>query len=480
MPRNPSCDTGEMDTPPPGDLVELFARSTATLVFDDGPSWPAADLAASAPAVSRWLGERGVSPGDRVAIRMGNGADYVRALLGCADSGVVAVSVNTRYSSDEVIDLVVRSGAVLTIESGDLPPASTSSGDRSRPGRIDDPFVVLTTSGTTSKPKMVLHHQRSHVEHALDVAAAAGYRNDDVVMVAMPLCGTFGLSSLLAAIAGDTRTIVTDYDTARAAASIEHERVTCLNGSDDMFHRLLEHGTDLSSIRFGGHARFNTSLDGIVERSEAAGAQLVGLYGMSEVQALFAMRSPRGEIAERERSGGRLSSPRAEYRIVDGELQLRGPSLFAGYLAEGGAAVDTELTARHVVDGWFRTGDLATADDDRSFEYVTRMSDVLRLGGFLVSPTEIEGVLTEVDGVAAAQVVAVDRPQGTRPVAFVIADEGVTVDEQAAIATCRDRLAIYKVPIRVITVAEFPTTPSANGTKIQKTRLRDLALAALG
>ena len=107
-------------------------------------------------------------------------------------------------------------------------------------------------------------------------------------------------------------------------------------------------------------------------------------------------------------------------------------------------------------------------------------SDVLRLGGFLVSPTEIEGVLTEVDGVAAAQVVAVDRPQGTRPVAFVIADEGVTVDEQAAIATCRDRLAIYKVPIRVITVAEFPTTPSANGTKIQKTRLRDLALAALG
>ena len=311
------------------------------------------------------------------------------------------------------------------------------------------------------------------------MANAAGYGQRDVIMVAMPLCGTFGLSSFLAAVAGGARVVVTDYDTARTATLIEQERVTCVNGSDDMFHRLIEHGADLSSIRLGGYARFNSSLEGVVGRAAEAGARLVGLYGMSEVQALFAMRSPDGDERERERAGGRLSSPRAEYRVVDGELQLRGPSLFAGYLTEGGAGVDVELTRRHLDDGWFCTGDLASPDDARTFEYVTRMGDVLRLGGFLVSPAEIEGVLTEVDGVIAAQVVAIERPQGARPVAFVVAGEGVTVDEQIAIAACRERLAIYKVPIRVFTVEAFPTTPSANGTKIQKSKLRELALAAL-
>ena len=469
-----------MAPPAPRDLLELFAASPSTIVFDDGSSWTAPELAAAASDVAGWLGAQGVVTGDRVAVRMNNRLDYVRALLGCALTGAVVVSVNTRYSADEVDELVTRSGAVRTVEAGDLPPTAPPSGPASHDGmsRADSPFVVFTTSGTTSRPKLVLHHQRSHVEHAVDVAASAGYRTDDVVMVAMPLCGTFGMSSLLAAVAGGSRVLVTDYDTADTARLIERERVTCLNGSDDMFHCLLEHGTDLSSIRLGGYARFNTSLDGIVARAEAAGCRLVGLYGMSEVQALFAMRPPDSAVVDRERAGGRLSSPRAEYRIVDGELQLRGPSLFAGYLAEGGAEVDAELTARHVVEGWFATGDLATADDD-GFEYVTRMGDVLRLGGFLVSPAEIEGVLTTLAGVAAAQVVAVERPQGARPVAFVVAEAGAAVDEHEAIAACRDRLAIYKVPIRVLTVEEFPTTASANGTKIQKTKLRELALAAL-
>ena len=273
--------------------------------------------------------------------------------------------------------------------------------------------------------------------------------------------------------------IVTDYDTERAARTIERERVTCVNGSDDMFHRLLEHGADLSTIRLGGYARFNSSLDAIVERAAAAGATLVGLYGMSEVQALFSVRSTDAPASERVRPGGRLVSPRAAYRVVDDELQLRGPSLFAGYLAEGGDAIDTELTAAHHLDGWFRTGDVAATDGDRTFEYVTRMGDVLRLGGFLVSPAEIESALMEVDGVEAVQVVAVDRPEGARPVAFVIVQPGATIDEASAIGHCRDALAIYKVPVRVLEIDEFPTTPRGNVTKIKKAELLRIDAAIL-
>jgi len=301
---------------------------------------------------------------------------------------------------------------------------------------------------------------------------------DDIVLAVMPFGGTFGLTSLTAALAGSCKIVVTNFDAEATGDLIADRRVTVVNGSDDMFHRLLERGADLSSIRLGGYGRFNTSLDGIVARAAGAGATLTGLYGMSEVQALFSLRDPSGDAADRSRAGGTLVSPRAAYRIVDGELQLRGPSLFAGYLAEGGATIDHDLTSRHFDDGWFRTGDLAEPDGDDRFEYVARIGDVLRLGGFLVSPAEVEAVLLQIDGVLAAQVVAVDRPGGARPVAFVIAPDGV--DEADTIGHCRELLARYKVPVRVITIEEFPTTASANGTKIQKNKLRAIAAAELG
>lgn len=458
------------------DVVELFARSGSALRFDDGTEMAAAELAEQGRRVATWLSDRGFEFGDRLAVQMPNDADYLRLLLACATGGFVAVSVNTRYSDAEVSDLVQRTGA-RTAHLDDDPDGWRACRLLDHTGSGDDPFVVFTTSGTTSKPKLVLHRQRSIVDHAGDAATGFGLSPEDVVLAVMPFGGTFGLTSLTAAVARSCRIVITNFDVQRTADLIATERITCVNGSDDMFHRLLQHGADLSSIRLGGYARFNTSLDGIVERAAASGATLAGLYGMSEVQALFAVRNPRADAATRSRAGGTLVSPGAAYRVVEGELQLRGPSLFAGYLAEGGASIDTELTSRHFDDGWFRTGDLAEPDGDREFEYVARIGDALRLGGFLVNPAEIETALLAVPGVSAAQVVGVDRPGGARPVAFVIAPDGV--DEPAAIEHCRRHLARYKVPVRVISIDAFPTTASANGTKIQRNKLRQLAAGAL-
>ena len=454
----------------------MFETSTARLQFADGHERSASELAHEGRRVATWLTERGLRHGDRVGLRLPNGPDYVRLLLGCAAGGFVAVCVNVRYSPAEVSELLERTGAHA------VELAHGAHGWRAQPpiepiGEPDDPFAVFTTSGTTSRPKLVLHRQQSIADHAHDAAAGFGYGPDDTVLVVMPLGGTFGLTSLMAAVAGGGRVIVADFDVDATAHLIAGERVTCVNGSDDMFHRLLEHGADLASIRLAGYARFNTSLDGIVGRAQAAGATLTGLYGMSEVQALLSVRDPAGTVQQRSRAGGTLVSPSASYRVVDGELQLRGPSLFAGYLADGGERIDEALTNRHFDQGWFRTGDLAEPDGPRTFEYVARMGDVLRLGGFLVSPAEVEQVLLQLDGVDAAQVVAVDRPGGARPVAFVVAPGGV--DESAAIIHCHERLARYKVPVRVIAIDEFPTTPSANGTKIQKVKLRAIAATAL-
>ena len=246
-----------------------------------------------------------------------------------------------------------------------------------------------------------------------------------------------------------------------------------IHGSDDMFHRLLATEFDLSSIETSGYARFNSALDGIVERCDQRGVPLAGLYGMSEVQALFAFRGAPGRpVEERWRAAGELVSEHAQRRVVDDELQLQGPSLFEGYLADGGDEIDTELTASAFDGPWFKTGDLAIEDGPRSFEYVTRMGDVMRLGGFLVAPAEVEGVLMTLPAVDQAQVVAVGRESGARPVAFVILAPGCELDERQVIDHCAQTLAKFKCPVRVAALDAFPVTDGPNGVKIQRAKLR--------
>jgi fatty-acyl-CoA synthase len=116
-------------------------------------------------------------------------------------------------------------------------------------------------------------------------------------------------------------------------------------------------------------------------------------------------------------------------------------------------------------------------EDEVTFEYLARLGDVLRLGGFLVNPAEIEECLLSQEGVDAVQVVGVDLSSGPKAVAFVVSEQ--IIDAQKLRNECRNRLASFKVPALIIQLQEFPTTESANGTKIQKVRLRDIAIEAL-
>jgi fatty-acyl-CoA synthase len=482
------------------EFLDLLARSGSSVEVDDGVL-TGPDLVAAGRDLAESWGRSGLRPGDRIGLWLANGRCYLEGLAACAAGGYVAVSVNTRWSPVEAEALLARSGARwLRSADGDRPVTAATGADPIAPFDDGDrPFVVFTTSGTTSRPKMVVHGQRPIVVHGHDAAAGFGYCADDVelgpIMVVMPLCGVFGLTSFVAAVAAGAPIIMpSTIDPVAIARRVEQDRIRAMNGSDDLFHRMLEAGGgrfDLSSLETGGYARFNTSLDGIVERAERRGMILTGLYGMSEVQALYSVRDPHGDASERQQAGGTVVSDRARARVVDGELQLRGPSLFAGYLSEGGASIDAALTAAAFTDAtldggaWFRTGDAAEmqqpVDGRDTFVYQARLGDVLRLGGFLVAPAEIEAALIDFPGIDAAQVVAVDLPTGARPVAFVTGPCSVDLnfDEEAAIDHCAARLARFKVPIRVLPVGEFPTTPSANGTKIQKVKLREQAAAVL-
>jgi fatty-acyl-CoA synthase len=153
---------------------------------------------------------------------------------------------------------------------------------------------------------------------------------------------------------------------------------------------------------------------------------------------------------------------------------MTGPSRMVEYLD------DPEATAAALTgDGYVRTGDLAVLEPDGGFEFLARMGDALRLGGFLVSPAEIEAEVVDLAGVEAAQVVAVNADGRNRAVAFVLLEAGAPFDEADARARCAARLADFKRPARIIPLDAFPVTDSANGLKIQRAKLRALAAAAL-
>ena len=135
-----------------------------------------------------------------------------------------------------------------------------------------------------------------------------------------------------------------------------------------------------------------------------------------------------------------------------------------------------EATAEALTpDGYVRTGDLGQLEADGSFTFLSRMGDVLRLSGFLVNPLEIETHIQKLPGIDDCQTIAVPRPDGVRAVSFVILKPGAALDEAAVIAHCKRGLANYKVPLRVFAIDDFPKTPSPNGFKIQRSKLREMA-----
>lgn len=515
-------------------LLARRAASGAPALIDRGRPLSFAGLADESRRAARGLRSLGVGAGDRVAIWLPNVPAWLATFFACAQLGAIAVSVNTRFRSHELADILRRSRAkVLVFWPGfkgidfagvleDCDPAalehlesivaygetqatpfSGAAGkwtiaytalvggaplaDSSAAPRAG--CAIFTTSGTTKAPKFVLHDQRTVLAHASDVMHGFGIDAGATVLCIPPLCGVFGFNTALAALVAGRPTVMAPvWEAEQAARDIVAHGITHANGTDEAAAQLLSvRDADFTSVRFFGYAAFNPAHADIVQRADARGLKLVGLYGMSEVQALFARQDENQPAAERMLGGGRPVSPLARIRVRDpetgkvlehgaqGELEFVAPSSrMVEYLG------DAEATRQAITqDGYFRSGDLGYTLADGRFVYLARIGDALRLGGFLVSPAEIEAVVQGARGVAACQVVGVPRQEGVRAVAFVISGKDAPFDEAEILAHVRGRLAAYKVPLRVFPIDAFPVTPGANATKIQKGKLRELAMALL-
>jgi len=479
-----------------------------------------AELHEQALRAARGLSDLGVGPGDRVALWLPNLPAYPILYFACTRLGAIAVAVNTRYRAVEVADIVGRSGAkVLACAPGfrgidifsilaEIDPATLDSlaalvfvGDapdpvpatierlrrvsferlRSRPrhgvnhASAKAPCNIFTTSGTTSAPKFVLHRQGAIASHAQQVARSFEFFAPDTLSLGvLPLCGVFGFNQAMSTLAaGKPTVLVESYEIEAIARLIERHRPTTMFGSDDMFARLLDVAPGerpFPSIKWAGWANFNAALVDLPERAESRGLRLCGLYGMSEVQALYARQPLDAPLARRTLGGGIPVSPLAHVRVVDGELHCAGPSLMVGYHGN-----EVATAAALTPDGYVRTGDLAEMDGHGGFTFLSRMGDVLRLSGFLVNPLEIEAHIQKLPHIEACTTIALPRPEGVRAAAFVVLKPGAALDEAAVIAHCKQGLANYKVPLRVFAIDAFPVTPSPNGPKIQRNKLREKA-----
>jgi len=517
-------------------LLDGAASGDGALRYE-GRTFRYRDLAARSARIAGALARLGIGRGDRVALWLPNAPAWLEMLFALGRIGAIAVAVNTRFRAVEVADIVGRSRCralvlwpgfkgidfagilaeidpaaldrletIIHYDEGEAPLrlpdgiagkknlryAELAAGAAAPPDAADADAgaAIFTTSGTTKAPKFVLHTQRSLVDHARAVAPAFGYDAQDAVMFqALPFCGVFGLSQALATIAaGRPMTLMPAFAAEEAARLIVSSRATHMNGSDEMYRRLIDAAPakePFPTLRRAGFAAFNDDPAGFVALADSRGLRVSGLYGMSEVQALFAAQSPDASAAQRALAGGAPVSPAAAYRARDpetgaiapdgvaGELELRGPSLMREY-ADDPAATAAVFTP----DGFLKTGDLGYTVPG-GFVFLARMGDALRLGGYLVNPLEIAGHVEAHAGIAACQVVGVKTARGERAVAFVVRHAEASVEEDELAAHCRAGLAAFKCPAAFVFLDAFPMTESANGIKIQRAKLRAWAAERL-
>jgi len=511
-------------------------RPHAPALYYQGRAVTYAELHAESLRVARGLADLGVEAGDRVSLWLPNTPAWLACFHACARLGAVALATNTRFRTSEMEDILGRSGAKVLVywpafrgidfsgiveglspqavaglsavvayaEAGDPEPPARLHGVpvhayqklEQRPayegdhGRPETGCLMFTTSGTTKAPKFVLQRQASVAGHMRDVARGFLYEQaGSVGLSVLPLCGTYGFFTAMGPFAAGAPIVLeASFEPRTVLSAMKRHSVTGTNLTGDMIGQLVAAADDeavLRNVRFTG---CGTGSGQQIGPAQARGLRVVGLYGSSEVHALFSHQNEiDAPLEERALGGGRPVCGEASVRARNvetgqilphgesGMIEIRSPWMLTEYF--GNAEATREAFTE---DGYFRTGDLGYTVADGRFVYQARMGDALRLSGFLVSPAQIEAVIADHPGVAECHVVGAETKNGLQPIAFVTVQPGTAFDEAAVLAFARERMARYKVPARVVAVEAFPTTASANATKVQKAKLRDMAQGLLG
>lgn len=430
------------------------------------------ELDRRASTLAGGLVERGVRPGDRVAIALGNVPEFAVAALGALKAGAAVAPLDVRLAAEERAAILRDLSPVVVLE--DATPAGPPIAARPTAG----PALVLYTSGSTGRPKgAVLSHA------ALDFALRSwadevmALTLDDTVLAVLPLSHSYGLNgALLAPLLTGCRVVLAERFTPEGVVTaVERHRVTVLPAVATMFRRLLDapalDRARLASLRVALSGAAPCPWELAAEWRARTGVRILRGYGMSELFRPISYLA--GDATDEPGAIGR-AVPGVEARVVDdvgadvaagemGELWIRSPGAMDGYL---GAPDETRAV---LGEDWFKTGDLATMTREGWISIVGRKRERILRGGYSVFPSEVEAVLVEHPSVTEAAVVGVPHPElGEEVAAFVALAPGAAVAAEDLIAYCRERLAAFKYPRRVTIV---PALPRASTGKVLKSRL---------
>jgi cyclohexanecarboxylate-CoA ligase len=434
------------------------------------------ELDALVAAVATALATEGVGPGDVVSSQLPNGLEAVALCLANDRLGCVHHPILATAGPRDVRAARADAGTARFVDDPDDPllrrrPGATAvPGPSPAPADPEAPRFLLHTSGSTAEPKGVLHADRTL---GAECAAQAAYHRlgaDEVFVMPSPVAHTSGLlyGILLPIALGATAVLQDRWDPDRFLALVEAERGTFSGGATPFLQGLVDHPDrerfDLSSLRVFPCGGATVPPD-LIRRARRLGIRAGRGYGSTEFPSITSGAGPGVPDDEAAETEGRPIGAN-EVRIVDGEIQARGPELFLGY-----------RDARHdadafTTDGWFRTGDLGQLDAGGRLILTGRATDVVIRLGENISAREVEDLLREHPGVADVAVVALpDARTGERACACVVPTAGSGAPSLADLTGfLRDReLSTRKLPEQV---EVFDALPRSASGKVDKRALR--------
>ncbi len=494
------------------------ARGEADAVIDGDRSLDWRAFEGRVARTAGWLEARGIGPGERIAMLLGNRSATLEVCFAAARVGAIVVPMNLRLSPREIafqIDDCTPSALFVECALSDVAARACGVAEHAPRERIivgdpsgdaweqtlaqaaprhavhpvtpDDPFMIMYTSGTTGEPKGALLPHRKALFNALNAEITFSLRPDDRVLVAAPLFHSLGLQilSLPALFAGAAVILHDRFEPTRVWHDVEQQHVSYLGGVPAMHQRLydeLERSADAAraarGLRFIFSAGSAISVE-LIRDFNRHDVLIMQGYGQTETSTLTCLAAD-----DALRKAGSVGRPveHAEVRVVctddlelaptawrdtedgqRGEVVVRGDITMLGYWGR------PDDTARTLIDGWLRTGDLASRDAEGFITLLGRAHDMYISGGENVYPAEVEAVFREHPSIEEVAIVGVpDERWGEVGSAHLVLHEAETVDAESLRAWAEERLAKYKVPQHFVVERDLPRTASG---KVQKHRL---------
>lgn len=466
--------------------AQRYEKLPALIVGDKTFSY--GDYEQIVAATAAQLEEVGIAKGERVAIISSNRWEYPILLFALWRTGAVAFPISPRFPEQAIRGLLrkihcsvvvdptekIRQGSKEGIRKIGLD--MIHGGERSNLAKVfgrvhwdlDNHATIILTSGSSAQPKAVLHSLANHYFSARGSNKNIPVEPGDRWLLSLPLFHVGGMGILFRMAQGGGA-VVMPVNKESIAESMTRYEITHLSLVSTQLHRLLndlpraETLKGLKAILLGGSAVSSS----LVSRAHEAGLPIRTTYGLTEMASQVTTTGPHAAMAGVTHSGRVLNY--RQLRIDDGEILVRGKTLFRGYVEEESTALPLDD------DGWFRTGDLGSLDSHGCLSCTGRKDNMFVSGGENIHPEEIEGALYRISDILEAMVVPMeDEEFGFRPGAFVRLSKDKEMDEAEMISCLERHLPRFKIPVRFF---KWPERIGGSRFKPDRDHFRKMAQA---